>query len=116
MVMATDMHGLRGGDAAADTDLCGMLCNLLGHVLGALGAGTAWLKQELSWSTMSMGAAFLACVAALVGEQAVQTRPWSRDIAQMNHAVSLLSTIVLMAAWMFVNWCGSFVLGRFPSC
>lgn len=67
-------------------------------------AGSVWAGSGWTWPAVLMGAASSAYVVLLLAEEGFST-PWSEDAARMHHAASLLSTIMLMAAWMFVNWC-----------
>lgn len=62
------------------------------------------MSTSTSWPVVLMGAAASAYVVSLLVAEGL-SRPWSEDAARLYHAVSLLSTTVLMAAWMFVNWC-----------
>eukprot|EP00892_Ulva_mutabilis_P006819 jgi/Ulvmu1/4509/UM002_0235.1 len=108
---------IRGGWPALTQSCCKVAAvhivsaavGLLVHACASRAAGgTAISGSQLSWPLLLMGAASGACMMVLLVEQGFK-QPWSSDGAQMDHAVSLLSTVAIMAGWMFVNWADVYV-------
>lgn len=111
LVMVARLRFIKQHVAGCDVEYCTLEAALTEGVAAV--AGTVWGDISTPWPAVLLGAASSAFVVSVLAVEGFR-RPWSEDAAQMYYAVSLLSTLVLMAAWMFVNWCGCNTFVRSP--